>query len=116
MKARSAKSRGVIAVAVLFVLLFINHSEWAGAAEPIRIGVVFSITGWAGFIGTPERDSLVTVIEDVNRKGGVLGRPIELFVEDDQSNPTNAALAAAKLIRDKLVSAVIGPSTRTART
>jgi branched-chain amino acid transport system substrate-binding protein len=80
------------------------------ASEPIRIGAVFSVTGPAGFIGTPERDAVVAVVDDVNRKGGVLGRQVELYVEDDVSNPTNAVIAATKLIRDRKVSAIIGPS------
>ena len=46
--------------------------------------------------------------EKANREGGVLGRPIELYVEDDQSNPTNAAVAATKLTRDKGVCLVVG--------
>ncbi len=80
------------------------------ASEPIRLGAVFSITGQAGFIGTPERDAAVAIVDDVNRKGGVLGRQIELYVEDDSSNPTNAVIATTKLVRDKKVSAIIGPS------
>ncbi|MGA2109033.1 MAG: ABC transporter substrate-binding protein, partial [Syntrophorhabdales bacterium] len=62
------------------------------------------------FIGTPERDAVVAIVDDVNRKGGVLGRQIELYVEDDVSNPTNAVIAATKLVRDRKVSAIIGPS------
>ena len=82
----------------------------AGAAEPIRIGVVFSVTGPAGFVGTHERDGLMAVVDDVNRHGGVLGRQLEIYFEDDQSNPTNAVIAATKLVKDKKVSMVVGPS------
>lgn len=82
----------------------------AQAAEPIRIGVVLSISGWGGAIGTPEREAMVVVAEDVNRKGGVMGRPIELLVEDDQSSPTTAVIAATKLARDEKVCMVLGPS------
>ena len=86
---------------------------WSGpvsAVEPIKIGLVLSITGYGGFIGTPQKDATVAIVDDVNRKGGLFGRQIELFVEDDKSNPTNAAIAAMKLIKDKKVSIVIGPS------
>ena len=104
----------VIKVALLLCLfpslLLITTAEPLRAAEPIRIGAVFSVTGPAGFIGTPERDAAVAIVDDVNRKGGVLGRQIELYVEDDVSNPTNAVIAATKLIRDRKVSAMIGPS------
>ena len=50
------------------------------------------------------------MIEDLNAKGGVLGRPIELLYEDDQSVPTNAVIAATKLIKDKKVVAICSTS------
>ena len=82
----------------------------AAAAEPISIGVVLSITGWGGFIGTPEKEAMVAVVEVVNRKGGVLGRPIELLIEDDQSNPTTAVIATTKLVKDQKACMVLGPA------
>jgi branched-chain amino acid transport system substrate-binding protein len=106
---------GIVMKVAFFVclvpsLLLITHIKPLQAAEPIRLGAVFSISGQAGFIGTPERDAVAVIVDDVNRKGGVLGRQIELYVEDDKSDPTNAVVAATKLIRDRKVSAVIGPS------
>jgi branched-chain amino acid transport system substrate-binding protein len=80
------------------------------AAEPIRIGAVLTTTGWGGFMGTPMKEALEALIEDANRKGGVLGRQLELFIEDDQSNPTNAVVAATKLIRDRKVAVLLGPT------
>lgn len=85
-------------------------STAARAAEPIKIGAVLSITGWAGFMGTQQKEGMVAVVEDFNKKGGVQGRPVELYVEDDQSNPTNAVIAATKLVRDLKVSVLMGPS------
>ena len=82
----------------------------AQGTEPIKIGAVLSISGWGGFIGTPEKEAMVVVTEEVNRKGGVMGRPIELLVEDDQSNPTTAVIATTKLVRDEKVCMVVGPS------
>jgi branched-chain amino acid transport system substrate-binding protein len=82
----------------------------AAAADPIKIGVVLSVSGWGGFIGTPEKEAMVVVVEEVNRKGGVFGRPLELIVEDDQSNPTTAVIATTKLVRDQKVCMVLGPA------
>jgi len=82
----------------------------AKAGEPIKIGSVLSVTGWGGFLGAPERDALIAIVEDANRKGGLLGRQIELTIEDDQSNPSTAAVAATKLVRDKRVAVVVGPT------
>jgi branched-chain amino acid transport system substrate-binding protein len=82
----------------------------SGAAESIKIGIVFSITGPIGFIGTPQKDAVVAIVENVNKHGGLLGRQIELFIEDDQSVPTNAVIAVTKLARDRKVCAIVGPS------
>jgi branched-chain amino acid transport system substrate-binding protein len=83
----------------------------AAETEPIKIGVIGSQSGWAGFIGTPQKEVFLATVADINKKGGLLGRPIELFIEDDQSVPTNAVIAATKLAKDKGVVAIIGPST-----
>ena len=100
------KHAGLAACIVSLLLVSSGAAGWT--AEPIKVGAVFSMTGWAGRMGTAEREGLEVMVERVNRAGGVLGRPIEVYYEDDQSNPTNSAIAATKLIRDKKVSCLIG--------
>ena len=100
------KTVGLIGLA--FSLLLFAEGKPLGAVEPIKIGAVLTITGWAGSFGTPQKEGITIVAEEANRRGEVLGRPIELYFEDDQSNPTNSAIAATKLIRDKKVSFIIG--------
>jgi len=97
-------------VLVVFVVssLMVPNGNPLFAAEPIKVGVVLCVTGWAGALGTLTKEAITIEAEEVNRKGGVLGRQIDLYIEDDQSNPTNAAVAATKLIRDKNVPIVIG--------
>lgn len=92
---------------ILMLSLFVNPSY---AVEPIKIGAVLCVTGWAGGAGTPGKEAIEIVVERVNSKGGIQGRPIEVYFEDDQSNPTNAAVATTKLIRDKRVCAIVGSS------
>jgi branched-chain amino acid transport system substrate-binding protein len=104
---------GIVAKTAVFAmvacaLLVMPQGKAFAAPEPIKIGVVLCITGWAGAIGTQGKEAVTIVTDEINKRGGVLGRPIELFIEDDQSNPTNAAIAVTKLIRDKKVSLVIG--------
>jgi branched-chain amino acid transport system substrate-binding protein len=82
----------------------------ASAADSIKIGAVASITGWAGFVGTPQKEALNAMADEVNRNGGINGRPLEILLEDDTSNPTTAVVAATKLIRDKGVCVLVGPS------
>jgi branched-chain amino acid transport system substrate-binding protein len=83
----------------------------SAADNTMKIGAVFSITGPAGFLGTRQRDAVLAIADDVNKHGGIAGKQIEVFVEDDQTNPTTAVLATTKLIKDKNVSIVVGPST-----
>jgi branched-chain amino acid transport system substrate-binding protein len=101
---------GLMFTAALFFLVAGIHNG-ASAAESIKIGVIGSQSGWAGFIGTPQKEVILATVADINKKGGLLGRPIELFIEDDQSVPTNAVIAATKLAKDRNVAAIIGPST-----
>jgi branched-chain amino acid transport system substrate-binding protein len=106
--ALSCKTAALIGLALL--LLFSVGTPSLQGAEPIRIGAITSMTGWAGSMGSYQREGMTIAAEDINRRGGVLGRQLEVFFEDDQSNPTNSAVAATKLIRDKKVSLLVGSS------
>ena len=110
MRQSEGRPKLLFCICLTCVCLLGGLLKLAAAAEPIKIGVVLSISGWGGFIGTPEKEAMVVVVEEVNRKGGVLGRPIELFIEDDQSNPTTAVIATTKLVRDQKVCMVLGPA------
>jgi branched-chain amino acid transport system substrate-binding protein len=83
----------------------------AQAAEPIRIGAIFSVTGPASFLGEPERNTAKMLEEDLNKAGGFLGRKLEVIVYDDESDTTKAVTAVDRLIKRDRVVAVIGPST-----
>jgi branched-chain amino acid transport system substrate-binding protein len=102
------KTMGLIGL--VFSLLFFSAGRPLKAEEPIKIGVVHCLTGRGGFLGTPFKEGITMMVERLNHQGGIIGKQIELYFEDDQSNPTNAALAATKLIRDKTVSAVLSAS------
>jgi branched-chain amino acid transport system substrate-binding protein len=91
----------------LSILLFVG-GKTLDAAEPIKIGMVSSVTGFFGFLGTPGKEAVQVEVDRVNSEGGILGRPIKVYYEDDQSNPTNSVIATTKLVRDIEVCAVIG--------
>jgi branched-chain amino acid transport system substrate-binding protein len=78
--------------------------------EPIKIGAIFSVTGPAAPLGVPEKETVDLLVEKINSSGGVNGRPIEVIVKDDKSEPTEAALAAKDLVETENVVAIIGPS------
>ena len=78
------------------------------AAEPIKIGEYASLTGKEAGFGQTSHHGVVLALEEINAAGGVLGRPLELAYEDNQTKSGESATAAKKLIsRDKVV-ALIG--------
>lgn len=80
----------------------------AGAADPIRIGSVVSATGPAAFLGDPEARTLKLYVEELNKKGGVLGRPVELVLYDDGGDANKARTFATRLVEDDKVVAMVG--------
>jgi len=83
----------------------------AFAADPIKIGSVLSITGPAAFLGDPELKTLQMYVEDINKKGGVLGRPLELVHYDDGSDASKANGFTKRLIDDDKVDILVGGTT-----
>jgi branched-chain amino acid transport system substrate-binding protein len=80
------------------------------AGEPIRIGLSAPLTTQFAQNGKWMRDGVELAIKEVNAAGGIAGRPLQLFVEDDQgTNPTAAANASTKLITQDHVVAIVGP-------
>jgi branched-chain amino acid transport system substrate-binding protein len=80
----------------------------SAAAEPIRIGGVFSETGGLASIGSPGLAGMRLAAAQANADGGVLGRRVEIASADSRSTPGAAARAVARLIREKHVVALAG--------
>ena len=80
----------------------------ARAAEPIKIGHYASLSGKDAAFGVATRKGVLLAVEEINAKGGVLGRPLEYLVEDIQSKQGESATAVKKLISREKVVAVIG--------
>ncbi|MGL4243493.1 MAG: ABC transporter substrate-binding protein, partial [Beijerinckiaceae bacterium] len=76
--------------------------------EPIRIGILTPLTGAGGADGPRMLKAMQLVFDEVNKAGGVLGRQIQTFVEDDQTNPEAAVRAARKLIEVNKVTVIMG--------
>ena len=70
----------------------------AQAQDTIRIGVITDRVGVSKPYSEPATEGLIFGASEINRKGGVLGKKIELLVEDDQSRPDISAALARKLI------------------
>lgn len=80
----------------------------SAAAEPIRIGAVFSESGGFASIGSPGLNGMRLATAQINAHGGVLGRDLELIAADSRSRPGAVARAVRTLIRDREVVALGG--------
>jgi branched-chain amino acid transport system substrate-binding protein len=80
----------------------------AHAADPIKIGLMAESTGPNAEAGVYQINGAKMALEEINQAGGVLGRPLELRIEDNQSSNPGSVLAVSKLTSAKDVSALIG--------
>ncbi len=81
----------------------------AGAQQPIRIGASLSQTGTYAPFGATQLRGYQLCIKHTNEKGGVLGRKLELLVEDDRSQGATAVRIYEKLVAQDKVEAILGP-------
>ena len=86
--------------------------EVSGSAgkEPLKIGAIFSMTGPNSPLGVPEKQAVEMQVKKINGAGGIDGRKIELVIEDDKSDNTEAVKAIRKLKKNDNVVAVLGSS------
>ncbi len=80
------------------------------AGDPIPIGAVVSLTGPGAGLGLAERNGILLAEKVINEQGGIKGRPIKVFIEDDGSKPDIAKSKAENLIFNEKVRAIVGPS------
>ncbi|MFV0316686.1 MAG: ABC transporter substrate-binding protein [Microthrixaceae bacterium] len=79
------------------------------ASDPVRAGVILSVSGPAGSIGEQAKTGVDMAVEETNADGGVNGRCVELVMKDDGGDPTKAAQVARELVDQEEVDFVIGP-------
>jgi branched-chain amino acid transport system substrate-binding protein len=107
---RVMKGAGGSASVAFFVLaLSLGHTAVGEAQAPIRVGASLSKTGTYAELGQALFRGYSVCLKQANEKGGVLGRRIELLVEDDQSQPATAAAIYERLITQDKVEAVLSP-------
>jgi branched-chain amino acid transport system substrate-binding protein len=81
----------------------------ATAQGPIRIGASLSLTGTYAKLGKNQHEGYQLCEKDLNAKGGLLGRKLQMVVYDDQSLPATAVRLYEKLITEDKVDGVMGP-------
>jgi urea transport system substrate-binding protein len=86
-----------------------------GSQEPIKVGVLHSQSGTMALSESPVIDATLLAIDELNRAGGVLGRPVQPVVVDGKSDPDVFATAAENLLGEEKVAAVFGCWTSASR-
>lgn len=94
---------------------YILNPKGAWAADPIKIGIATDLTGAIGYAGVPNANVAKMVVEEINAAGGLLGRPLQIFLEDTASNEQLAVTRVRKLVSKDKVDVVFGGITSSMR-
>lgn len=103
---------GIVVVVIVIVLLLVAVFGGLFAPPPeekvLRIGTVLSKTGGLSAFGTKNEQGAKLAIEQINAAGGVFGKAIQAFHEDDQTQPSVGRDAATKLVTTNQVDGIVG--------
>ena len=103
------------AILTLTTAIALANGAWAQEGEPIRIGVLHSLSGTMAISETTLKDTVLMMVEQQNAKGGLLGRPIEAVVVDPASDWPLFAEKARELLTVSEVDAIFGCWTSVSR-
>jgi branched-chain amino acid transport system substrate-binding protein len=95
----------VLAFAIASIAV-LNTSVWGQATT--KIGVITSLTGSQAAFGEAHKNGYSIALDEINAKGGVLGKKLELDVYDDQSKPDQAVQGVSKLVDQDQVPMLLG--------
>src|SRR5258706_4451390 len=98
-----------IAAALALSLVVALPQALAQSGAPIRIGMTLALTGPIAAPGGIQKVTTEVFIEDLNRRGGLLGRKVELILKDDQSKPDVARTLYEQLVTVDKVDLIMGP-------
>ena len=79
-------------------------------AKPIKIGVLFIMSGPMGGYGKHGTQAVQLALDEINAKGGVLGRKVEAIFEDDKMKPEVGVEIVNKFIKKDKVDFIMGPT------
>ncbi len=96
-------------LAAIVVTSPVTLTSAPAAGEPYKIGYLHSFSGYLTNMGTTSRDGFFLAVDEINKQGGVNGRPIQVLVENDESDPAKGIPAAIRLINQKVL-AIVGPA------
>jgi branched-chain amino acid transport system substrate-binding protein len=101
--------KNLIVLVTVFVLLgLVPGLPVAAAQNTVKIGVITSLTGSQAAFGGAHKNGYQIALDEINAKGGVLGKKVELDFYDDQSKPDQAVQGVSKLVDQDHVSLLLG--------
>lgn len=80
----------------------------APSGEPIKIGSPYNLTGGYASIDNPAANGSKLAVKELNAAGGVLGRPVEIFIEDGKSDVPTITSVTKKLVEENGVNVLVG--------
>jgi branched-chain amino acid transport system substrate-binding protein len=98
----------VVIILVIWGISLLSKKNDLSSGEPIKIGFLGPLTGDLGNIGQNAQAAVSIAVDEINNKGGVLGKRLEVVYEDDGCNGATGANAISKLINTDKVVAVLG--------
>jgi len=104
-----SRVRGTLAIAVLLALTVPIAALAAPAGPPVRVGSSLALTGPLAATALVHKITGEIYVEELNKKNGLLGRPVEWVLVDDQSKPDVARTLYEKLITVDKVDLILGP-------
>ena len=92
------------------IISFLLIATSVSAADTIKLGAFFDLSGRAAFIGTPTKLVAEMAVAKINSEGGINGKKLELIIADTEADPAKTASIAKKFIYKDKVVAIIGPT------
>jgi branched-chain amino acid transport system substrate-binding protein len=100
--------RILLSLALIGSLLFAFACQTGGGGDKVRIGVFMSLTGTTANFGISSVNGIKMAADEINSAGGINGKQVELLVQDDRSDASEAATIVTKFVTQDQVHAILG--------
>jgi branched-chain amino acid transport system substrate-binding protein len=105
------KAKWMIGIGVLFIsFVLVLGTSWAAGKKPIKLGVVFIMSGKMGGYGKHGMQAIQLAMDEINGQGGILGRKVEAIFADDELKVDKGVEITKKFITQDKVDFIIGPT------
>lgn len=102
---------GIVVIVALAIVLSVSRTK--KASEEIKIGAILPLTGDAAKYGQSAKRGIDLAVEEINKKGGILSKKLEIVYEDSQADASKAVSAFRKLIDVQHIKFILGPLSST---